>query len=58
MLTLTVQVASYLFLAGVLLVFSSAVPKVRERFPRGFALGSFLALGSVLLVLVGALAFR
>lgn len=58
MLTLTVQVASFVFLVGVLLLFSSAAPKVRERFPRGFAIGSLLALGSVLLVLVGALVFR
>ncbi|HNR00641.1 MAG TPA: hypothetical protein PKN52_11590 [Trueperaceae bacterium] len=58
MLTLTVQVASYVFLVGVLLLFSSASPKVREWFPRGFAVGSLLALGSFLVVLVGALVFR
>jgi len=54
----TVKVASYLFLLAVLLIFSSAVPAVRKWFPRGFMLGSLLALGSLLLVLAGALVFR
>jgi len=50
-----IQIASYLFLAGILLVFSSIVPRVRAAWPRGFMVGFLLAVGSVLLVLVAAL---
>lgn len=52
---LVIQVASYLFLAGILLVFSSIVPAVRRRWPRGFMIGFVTATGSVLLVLAAAL---
>ena len=58
MLETIVRVASYLFLAGVVLLFSSAVPAVRKRLPRAFAAGSFMALGSFVLVLLGTLLFR
>jgi len=54
----TVRVASFLFLGGMLLLVASAVPAVTRRFPRAFALGSLLALGSILLVLGGALTLR
>ncbi len=54
----TVRVASFIFLAGMLLLVSSAVPAVTKRFPRTFALGSLLALGSILLVLAAALTLR
>lgn len=54
----TARVASFLFLGGVLLVFSSVLPAVRAKFPPAFALGSFMALGSPLLVLAAALVFR
>lgn len=52
---LTIQIASYLFLAGIALVFASIVPKVRSLWPRGFMVGFLLSVGSVFLVLVAAL---
>lgn len=54
----TVSFASYLFLAGVAVLFSSAVPAVRLRFPRAFAAGSIMALASLLVVLGAALVLR
>lgn len=50
-----IQIASYVFLVGILLVFSSIVPKVRAAWPRGFMVGFLLAVGSVFLVLAAAL---
>lgn len=55
---LLVQIASYLFLAGILLVFASIVPSVRRAWPRGFMVGFLTAVGSVFLVLFSALVFR
>lgn len=55
---LLIQLASYIFLAGVLLVFASIVPAVRQRWPRGFMLGFVLSVGSVFLVLFAALLFK
>lgn len=51
-----IQIASYLFLAGILLVFASIVPRVRSAWPRGFMVGFLLAVGSVFLVLFAAMA--
>lgn len=50
-----IQIASYLFLAGVLLVFATIVPAVRERYPRAFGLGFLLAVASIFIVLAAAL---
>lgn len=58
MLETTVRLASYLFLAGVLTLFSSAFPSVRRRFKRAFAVGALMAIASLFVVLAGALAFR
>ncbi|NLG08412.1 MAG: hypothetical protein GX560_04030 [Deinococcales bacterium] len=52
-----IRLSSYLFLAGVLLVFLTIVPAVRERFPRAFGLGFLVAVASVVLVLVAAVFF-
>lgn len=50
-----IQIASYLFLAGIVLVFASIVPKVRSLWPRGFMVGFMLSVGSIFLVLLAAL---
>ncbi len=52
---LVIRIASYLFLAGIVLVFASIAPKVRSAWPRGFMVGFLLAVGSVFLVLFAAL---
>jgi len=52
---LVIRLASYLFLAGIVLVFASIVPQVRRFWPRGFMIGFLLSVGSVFLVLVAAL---
>ena len=55
---LTIQIASYLFLAGIVLVFASIVPKVRSLWPRGCMVGFMLAVGSVFLVLIASLLLK
>lgn len=57
-LTLTVRVAAYLFLAGILMVVLSPVPPLSRRFPRLYLGGFLLAVISIFLVLLGALLFR
>jgi hypothetical protein len=52
-----IRISSYVFLAGVLLVFATVVPAVRERFPRAFGLGFLLAVASVFVVLAAAVFF-
>lgn len=54
-LTITVRVAAYLFLAGILMVVLSPVPALARRFPRLYLAGFALAVLSIFLVLVGAL---
>lgn len=46
--------SSYLFLAGVLLVFSTIFPAVRNRWPKALMVGFMLAVGSIFLVLFAA----
>lgn len=53
-----IQLASYLFLAGIVLVFASIVPRVRALWPRGFMVGFMLSVGSIFLVLLAALVLR
>lgn len=53
-----IQIAGYLFLAGILLVFVSIVPAVRRRAPRSFMAGFMLAVGSLLLVLLAGIFFK
>ena len=48
--------ASWLFLAGIVLAFASAVPALVRRFPRLLMTGFLLALASLVVVLVAALA--
>lgn len=50
-----ISIASYLFLAGVLLVFVSIFPAVRRRMPRALGYGFMLAVGSIFLVLLAAI---
>ena len=50
-----IQIASYLFLAGLVQVFASIVTKVRSLWPRGFMVGFMLSVGSIFLVLLAAL---
>lgn len=57
MLDLTVRVAAYLFLLGVLMLVASAVPAVTRRYPRVFVHGFLLSVLSLFLVLAGALLF-
>lgn len=57
-LALTVRIAAYLFLAGILMVVLSPVPALSRRFPRLYLMGFALSVASLLLVLGGALAFR
>lgn len=47
--------ASWLFLAGIVLVIASAVPALTRHFPRLLVTGFMLALASLALVLVAAL---
>ncbi len=53
-----ITISSYLFLAGVLLVFSTIFPVVRERFPKALMVGFMLAVGSIFLVLFAATVLR
>ena len=46
---------SVLFLAGIVLVVSAAVPAARERYPKALLHGFLLAMASFVLVIVGAL---
>jgi len=46
---------SLLFLAGIVLVVSAAVPAARRRYPKGLLHGFLLAVASFALVIVGAL---
>lgn len=55
MLETIIKSLSYLFLAGVLLVFISAAPRVRALWPRAFLLGFAISVTSAVLVLVTAL---
>lgn len=55
---LLIQISSYLFLAGILLVFASIVPRVRGVWPRGFMVGFLMSVGSIFLVLLAALFFK
>ncbi|MEJ2665827.1 MAG: hypothetical protein P8Z81_01805 [Deinococcales bacterium] len=57
-LALTVRVAAYLFLLGILMVVLSPVPMLSRRFPRLYLAGFALAVLSLLLVLAGALLLR
>lgn len=57
-LTLTIRIAAYLFLAGILMVVLSPVPALSRRFPRLYLAGFLLAVASLLLVLGGAVLFR
>jgi hypothetical protein len=50
-----IQVASYLFLLGVLMVVSSAFPAVTERVPKVLAWGFLLAALSPFVALLGIL---
>ncbi|MFO8150487.1 MAG: hypothetical protein R6T93_09330 [Trueperaceae bacterium] len=45
---------SLLFLAGIVLVVSAAVPSARERYPKALIHGFLLAIASFALVIVGA----
>lgn len=47
--------ASYLFLAGILLVVVSGVPALARRFPRLLMVGFMLALASIALAFVSAI---
>ena len=47
--------ASWLFLAGIVLVVASAVPALTRRFPRLLMTGFMLALASLVVVLIAAL---
>ena len=47
--------ASWLFLAGIVLVVASAVPALTRRFPRLLMAGFMLALSSLVVVLIAAL---
>ncbi len=58
MLDLTVRVAAYLFLLGVLMVVGSAVPAVTRRYRKVFVHGFLLSVLSLFLVLGAALLFR
>ena len=53
-----IQIASYLFLAGIVVVFASIVPRVRALWPRGFMVGFLMSVGSVFMVLVAALLLK
>lgn len=46
---------SLLFLLGIVLVVSAAVPAARERYPKALLHGFLLAIASFALVIVGAL---
>ncbi len=50
--------ASYLFLVGVLLVFSTIFEVVRNRWPKALMVGFMLAVGSIFLVLGAATLLR
>lgn len=54
---LTVRVAAYLFLLGILMVVLSPLPPLARRFPRLYLTGFLLAVASLLLVLAGAVLF-
>lgn len=56
-LALTIRVAAYLFLLGILMVVLSPLPGLSRRFPRLYLTGFLLAVGSLVLVLAGAIAF-
>jgi hypothetical protein len=49
-----VFVCSLLFLAGIVLVVSTAVPSARERYPKALINGFLLAIASFALVILGA----
>jgi hypothetical protein len=49
-----VFVCSLLFLAGIVLVVSAAVPVARERYPKALIHGFLLAIASFALVILGA----
>lgn len=50
--------ASYLFLVGILLVFSTIFPVVRDRWPKALMVGFMVAVGSIFLVLFAATVLR
>jgi len=56
-LALTLRIAAYLFLLGILMVVLSPVPALSRRFPRLYLTGFVLSVGSLALVLLGALLF-
>ena len=58
MLELTIQVAAYMFLLGVVMLFASAIPAVTRRYRKVFMHGFLLSVLSLFVVLVGALVFR
>lgn len=58
MLDLTIRVAAYMFLLGVVMLFASAVPAVTRRYRQVFMHGFLLSVLSLFLVLTGALVFR
>lgn len=58
MLELTIRVAAYMFLLGVVMLVSSAVPAVTRRYRRVFVHGFLLSVLSLFVVLAGALVFR
>lgn len=58
MLDVTIRVAAYLFLLGVVMVLASAVPAVTQRYRQVFVHGFALAVLSLFLVLAAALIFR
>ena len=57
-LELTIRVAAYMFLLGVVMLVSSAVPAVARRYRRVFVHGFLLSVLSLFVVLAGALVFR
>jgi hypothetical protein len=57
-LLLSIRVASYLFLAGIIMVLASLFPAVQRRAPRIFLYGFLVAAGSLFVVLFAALLFR
>jgi len=57
-LALTIRVAGYLFLLGILMVVLSPVPVLSRRFPRLYLSGFALSVLSLVMVLLGALLFH
>lgn len=47
-----INIAAYIFLLGVVLVFISVVPAVRRRAPRSFMVGFLLSVLAIVMVLL------